>query len=279
MAPLGANSVLQARLGYVRRQTDCRWPLPYVSSVWTNRCGLLQESSVAVYGKVLTKKGECSVIPEASLPVLAYEGRIMKKLNINVLALMVSLAVSTGAMAEGISKEAYKADKEKIEMDYKTAKAACNSLSGNANDICVAEAKGKESVSYAELDASYKPSRKAHYQTRVAVAEADYAVAKERCDDKSGNAKDICVKEAKAKETAAKADATAQMKTSDANDTANEKTADARQDANKKSVDARKDATAEKTDAQYSLAKEKCDTYAAAAKDRCLSDAKARFGK
>jgi hypothetical protein len=32
----------------------------------------------------------------------------------------------------------------------------------------------------------------------MAKVDADYAVAKEKCDDFSGNAKDVCVKEAKA---------------------------------------------------------------------------------
>jgi hypothetical protein len=41
----------------------------------------------------------------------------------------------------------------------------------------------------------------------VAKAESAYAVAKERCDDKSGNDKDVCVKEAKAVEIKALVDA------------------------------------------------------------------------
>jgi hypothetical protein len=41
----------------------------------------------------------------------------------------------------------------------------------------------------------------------VAKAEADYRVAKERCDDQAGNVKDVCLEEAKAAEAAAKADA------------------------------------------------------------------------
>ena len=41
----------------------------------------------------------------------------------------------------------------------------------------------------------------------MAKAETTYAVAKERCDDLSGNPKDVCVKEAKAAEVKAKADA------------------------------------------------------------------------
>jgi len=203
----------------------------------------------------------------------------VNKLNIKLIALAVGFAFNAGSMAEGISKGDYNAGKGRIAAEYKSAKAGCASLSGNPNDICVAEAKGKEKVARAELDASYKPTPKTRYEAHLAKAEADYAVAKERCDDKAGNAKDVCVKEATAAETAAKADAKAQMKTSDASATANEKSADARSEANKQAADARKDAALDTLDAQYGVAKEKCDTFAGGAKDRCLDQAKANFGK
>jgi len=203
----------------------------------------------------------------------------MKNRNINTIALAITLAFSAGAMAEGMSKGDFSAGKDKISADYKTAKAHCNSLSGNANDVCMAEAKGKEKVAKAELEATYKPTQKSRYEARVAKAEADYGVAKEKCDDLAGNTKDVCVKEAKAAETAAKADAKAQMKTAEANATANEKTADARGDASKKTTEARMDASADKSDAQYAVAKEKCDSYSGAAKDSCLDKAKVTFQK
>lgn len=192
----------------------------------------------------------------------------MNKLDINTIALALSLMFSTGAMAEGMTKDEYKISKEKIGEQYKVAKAACKSLSGNANDVCEVEAKGKEHVAIAELDATYKPSLKSRYEVQVVKAEADYSLAKERCDDKAGNAKDICVKEAKSIETAAKADAKAQMKSSEANTTANEK-----------STEARKEAKSDKTDAQYAVAKEKCDSLSGVAKDRCLDQAKVNFNK
>jgi len=192
----------------------------------------------------------------------------VNKLNINVIALAVSLAFSAGAMAQGLSKNDYKAGKDKITAEYKLAKTGCASLSGNPKDICMAEAKGKEKVAKAELEASYKPTLENTYQARVAKAEADYAVAKEKCDDLAGNAKDVCVKEAKAAEATAKADAKSQLKTVDAKATADEK-----------SSDARKDAAAAKLDAEYKVAKEKCDAMAGNAKDVCVKDAKARFGK
>jgi hypothetical protein len=214
----------------------------------------------------------------------------MKKLSINVIAVALGLAFSAGAMAEGISKADYQAGKDKIAAEYKSTKAACDSLSGNKSDICVADAKGKEKVAIAELEASYKPSRETRYEARVAKAEADYAVANERCDDLAGNTKDVCVKEAKAAEVTAKADAKAQMKTGDANATANEKTSEANAAANEKSADARikasgqsadarKDATVDKREAAYTVAKEKCDALAGGAKDECLGQAKVQFGK
>ena len=203
----------------------------------------------------------------------------MNNLNITTIAALFALAFSASAIAQSMSKDDYKAGKEKIAAEYKSGKAGCNSLAGNAKDICVAEVKGKESVAKAELEAGYKPTPKAHYKVSVAKAEADFAVAKEKCGDKGGNAKDVCLKEAKAALTAAKADAKVQEKTTDARNKANEKTTEARTDANKTVIDARKDANADKTDAQYAVAKEKCNSFADGAKDRCLDDAKAQFGK
>lgn len=203
----------------------------------------------------------------------------MNKLNINAIALAVGLAFSAGAIAQGMSKADYKAGTDRIAAEYKSAKASCASLPGNPGDICLAEATGKEKIAKAELEATYKPGSKARMQVRIAKADADYAVAKERCDDLAGNAKDVCVKEAKAAATSAKADAKAQVTISDANAKADEKTVAARSVASEKTADARKDAATDKLDAQYLVAKEKCDTYAGGAKDDCLGQAKARFGK
>lgn len=82
--------------------------------------------------------------------------------------------------------------KDRIAAAYKTDKAACDPMKGNAKDICVIEAKGKEKIAKAELEVSYKPTRKSRYEPSIAKAEADYAVAKEKCDDLAGNTKDVC---------------------------------------------------------------------------------------
>lgn len=203
----------------------------------------------------------------------------MNKLNMTAIAAAISVFFSTGVMAQSMSKDDYKATADRITTEYKADKSRCESLSGNVKDICIAEAKGKEKVAKAELEARYEPTAKNHYKAQVAKAEADYAVANEKCDDQAGNDKDVCVKEAKAVETRIKADAEAKMKTSEANQTANEKSAEAGVKASAEGTEARQEAATDKRDADYAVAKEKCDALEGDAEDRCVADAKIKYGK
>jgi hypothetical protein len=186
-----------------------------------------------------------------------------------IAALVMALGAGSAAVAKDLmSKDAYKAEKDRIEAEYKAAKEACTKLSGNAEDVCKAEAKGKQRVSEADLDAKNQGTAKAQIDARNARAEAAYLVAREKCDDLAGNAKDVCVKEAKAAETKAKADAKADRRVTDA-----------RKDADERTAEARKDAAEAKRDADYRVAVERCDRFAGDAKDACVKEAKARFGK
>ena len=96
----------------------------------------------------------------------------MNSFNIKVITVAISLAFSAGAIAASMTKDEYKAGQENVAVDYKKEKAACDSLSANAKDVCVAEAKGQEKVATAQLESAYKPSRKATYEVQVAKAEA-----------------------------------------------------------------------------------------------------------
>lgn len=171
-----------------------------------------------------------------------------------VLAAMLALPFANAAT---MNKSEYKASKSRISADYKADKAACAALAGNTKDICVQEAKGKESVAKAELEFAYTGKSADSNKVLVAKAKSVYAVAKERCDDKAGNAKDVCVKEAKAVETKALADAK----------------------MGKQIVEAKKDAAQEKRDADYKVAIEKCDALSGDAKSSCVANAKSTFGK
>jgi len=102
-------------------------------------------------------------------------------------------------------RRAKDAEEDRIEAEYKAAKDRCDKMDGNAKDVCMKEAKGKEKVAKAELDAKKNPSERNHRKVQEAKAEAEYEVAKERCDDLKGNEKDACHKDAKAKHEKAKA--------------------------------------------------------------------------
>jgi hypothetical protein len=166
------------------------------------------------------------------------------------------------------SKATYDQAVKDADAQYKVAKQTCSSLSGNAKDICLAEAKGKNSVAKADAEAAYKNTAKARENARVAHAQAIYDVAKEKCDDLAGNPKDVCVKEAKAALVKGKADAKVDRVASDTN-----------REAATTQADARKDANVDKREAEYKVAIEKCDALAGGAKDACVSSAKSRYGK
>ena len=167
-----------------------------------------------------------------------------------------------------ISKDAYDTAFKNAETQYKMDKDACSSRSGNAKDICLAEANGKEKIAKADAEAAYKSTPKAREDARVTRADATYNVAKQRCDELSGNPKDVCVKQANAVLIKAKADAKVDRVS-----------ADAKQDSAMKEADARKQAAEDRRDADYKVAIEKCDALTGAAKSTCVSDAKLRFGK
>ena len=170
--------------------------------------------------------------------------------------------------AAPISKDAYDTIVKNADTQYKTEKDACASRSGNAKDICLAEAKGKEKVAKADAEAAYKNTPKEREDARVTRAEASYDVAKEKCDELSGNSKDVCVKEANAALVKAKADAKVDRVA-----------ADTRLDADTKQVEARNEAIKDKRAAEYKVAIEKCDAVAGPAKDTCISGAKVQYGK
>lgn len=115
-----------------------------------------------------------------------------------LIAIAALCAGSFLCTAQAMTKDEYKAGKEKVEADYKTDKKACDAMKANAKDVCVKEAKGKEKIAKADLEQSYEPSDKHMKKAAEAKADSEYAVAKEKCEDQKGNAESACKKDAKA---------------------------------------------------------------------------------
>jgi hypothetical protein len=124
------------------------------------------------------------------------------------MAVLLACTVATGAPA-AISREEYQARKERAEADYKAARQTCNPLKGNARDVCRVQAEGKLKVARAELEAQYHPSPRNDARVATERADAAYRLAREKCDDHPGNARDVCLEDAKAAFVNAKGDARA----------------------------------------------------------------------
>ena len=70
-----------------------------------------------------------------------------------------SASSNVGARADGgketkpaVDRKARKAEEDRIEADYKAAKAKCSPMKGHEKEVCEADAKGKEKVAKAELE-------------------------------------------------------------------------------------------------------------------------------
>jgi len=180
-----------------------------------------------------------------------------KQLSLKLSLVMAGMLALPLAQAASMSKADYKATKTRISADYKAEHSACASHTANAKDVCVEEASAKQKVALAELEYGYSGKPVDQTKVKVAKAESAYAVAKEKCDDQAGKAKDVCVKEAKAVEVKALADAKMGQQIGEA----------------------KVDASDAKRDADYKVAVEKCDAMAGDAKASCLSAAKVLFHK
>lgn len=162
-----------------------------------------------------------------------------------------------GAHAAAGSKADYDAAKSTAKQERDVAEAQCKSLSGNAADVCKAKAHVNYVTAEANAEVKYKGTEKAAYDARVDIAKAKYELAKEECDDRNGNDKSVCRKDAESAYVAAKADAKTSLKTHKAIDDANE----------------------DKTDAAYDAEKQRCKSLSGDAKDACVSKVKAAFGR
>lgn len=175
------------------------------------------------------------------------------------IAMSAAMLVLAGqaAAATTDAKAAYNKAKDTAAADYKAARAKCDPLSGNAKDVCVAEAKAARTHTVAEAEAQYKNTPRAQANARKDIAEADYAIAKAKCDSAAGNEKDVCIKQAKAAKVAAVADAK----------------------ADKKTMEARTEAKDDKSDANYKVEMERCDSLAGPSKEACVASVKSKFNK
>ncbi|MDQ6880561.1 MAG: hypothetical protein M3150_00465, partial [Pseudomonadota bacterium] len=122
------------------------------------------------------------------------------------LALVAGCTVAAGG-AGAMSRNEYRVERDKVQAAYKNAWDSCKALKAHARDVCKAEAKGDDDVAKAALEARLKPTPKHEDKVKTEKAAAAYKLATEKCADLTGNAKDVCRKDAKASYVAAAGEA------------------------------------------------------------------------
>jgi hypothetical protein len=180
-----------------------------------------------------------------------------KTIEAILIPVVIFIASTSAAAKTNEEKSAYQATKNAASADYKAARSACNSFKGNPKGACIEEARAKQTRTKAQAEATYKNTLKARINARKAIAAADYALAKTRCESQAGNARSVCIKQAKALKVATAADAT----------------------ADRKITEARNAARDDKREAQHKVELEKCDALAGVARESCIALAKVQFSR
>lgn len=186
---------------------------------------------------------------------------IIMKFKLLLLPIALSCALSGTAFA--MTKVEYTTQKDAISGDYKVSRDKCSNLKANAKDICIIKTKGVERVAKAQLEAAYEPSARHTEKVSTAKGDAAYATAKEKCDDRSGNAKAVC----RADAVALHVKAVEEARVARVGTMAGTVEKNTRNSANK-----------EENEANYKAATARCDSAAGALKDTCTADAKTKFG-
>jgi hypothetical protein len=138
------------------------------------------------------------------------------------------------------------AGKARAEADLQADKAACDKLAGNPRDLCREQARGKELVAKAELELAHTGTRRSQQRLATIRLDTAYDLARTRCNDQTGSAKNTCTKQAQAARAQGQAGLEPHPAGSDAG-----------------------------RDAAHKAAAAKCDAMAADARARCLAAATA----
>lgn len=167
-----------------------------------------------------------------------------------VVAILTGIAL-TGAAINATAAEKTEQMKSTLntsqagaDADYDAARLHCRELSGNDRDICVQTAKADRTKAKGDAKVKYQGTGEAKLEAREDAIDANFKVAKEKCDSLTGSAKDVCSAEAKATHTKA----------------------EAALEADEKSMQA-----------EYKVAKAHCATLPRATRRSCLKEAKIKF--
>ena len=121
---------------------------------------------------------------------------IPEAICVGVLCLFAIGTARAADQAATDRKNEYKEAIAHADADYKIAKDACKPRQGNDREVCLKQAKADHVKATHEAKALLK-SKVAMADAREDTMDAQYKVAKEKCEALSGDAKESCIKKAK----------------------------------------------------------------------------------
>jgi hypothetical protein len=121
----------------------------------------------------------------------------MKREFIGAAVALCLAGAACAAKPAPMRKDAYDAAKARIAAQAKADRRACEATKDQARELCDAQARGKEKTARAALEARYRPSAEAVKQAKNVAAEANFEVAKVKCEALKGKAEDRCLQDAK----------------------------------------------------------------------------------
>ena len=196
-----------------------------------------------------------------------------------VLIIATALALSAGP-ALTVPNEQYQSARRHLAAEFDASRQACKSLPRSSIGLCRAQADREFRVASAGLDALYNPSSDGSYKARIAIADAEYRVAKRKCDAKGGDVKRFCLNHARAAQIAAKAVANSPEDTSTMKRALDQKADVARKQLREEEerTEGRKDSASAKRHTELHIAMERCETLPDYDRLACVSEADKRFG-
>ena len=115
--------------------------------------------------------------------------------------------------ASNDAKAQYYAAADKAAADYRDAHAACEALDISMQSVCIEEAKLVQTRVKMNAEAHYKNTAQARQRANIAIANAEFSVAKARCEFRQDNEKNFCIKQAETTRVAAIKSAQTSQKT------------------------------------------------------------------
>lgn len=174
------------------------------------------------------------------------------------LALISSIFIFSSAPALSFtytSSPEYTAKVEEAESAFLSARKACEPLPEQQKSICIAEARANEDRLKADARAEEIDNPKARAEALIKHADADFELAKTKCDVLEGNPKEVCIKRAALDHE--------------------ERVNIAK--VNLKSEEAQREAVAKIRSAEYQLEIKRCDAYAGDEQAACIKRVKDTF--